>query len=1156
MKVLGIDIGVSSIGWAIIEDDELKDCGVRIFNQIEVNAKANRRIARGTRVRLRRRKGRMNIIKSILCGAFNLNLDDYISESGNLPKAFSPNAISGKSGKSPYFLRDKALREKLEIEEFVRIILHIAKHRGYGNKHAKESNNKDDKQEGEIKKALQEMGKRFEQCNYETIGQFLYREFECNKKAVRNKAKEVEKSQKSESDDESKKQSKKQPTYNQILKQEWLKDELKIIFDKQKDFGFNFEKLNTNELLEKIFYQRPLRDFSAKVGECTFEEKEKRACKASISAIEFIALGKIINTLQNITNKTGEVFDNQDKILKQCTDEVLQNGKLSYKKFREIIKLDSTIRFNDKKLQYGKNNENKVQIIESKEITKLKKELGKDKYIAMLKNQQSSLDEFKKDITQKIINTLQNITNKTGEVFDNQDEILKQCTDEVLQNGKLSYKKLREIIKLDSRFPFSDDKLKYGEEDNESSVKIIESKEITELKNALGKDEYIAMLEQQRDLLNKIATEITLTKDRVKLKEKLEKYNADSKILTDEQIEKLSNLSFKHHIRLSFKALNKILPFMQSGKRYDEACALADLKEHKKAIEKSKFLPPFEEFATETNNAVVCRAVAQYRKIINALIKKYGAFHKINIELAREIGISQKEREKIENEQEENQKRKKDAQKQCEDWGIEPNDKNILKMRLFIEQDEFCVYSGKKITREHLIDSTALQIDHIYPYSRSFDDSYMNKVLVFTKYNQEKKNKTPFEAFGENKEQWNNIVALITKLPKQKQRRISNKKFKDKNLDEKFGENFISRNLNDTRYIAKLIKNYTESCLEMLPIENKKKHIMTTNGFLTATMRHYIGFDEETQKQANIFIKDRDNHLHHAIDAIIIAYMNESIVQRFANFKKEREELKKAQEYATAQEYADELKKHKKEAFKLPISHKNIEEKIKHIFVSKPPRKRTYGALHKETYRNKDKFEKDYGGEQGIDKALELGKIRKVKGKLVNNGEMVRVDIFRDKKGNFYGVPIYTMDFALGKLPNKAVVSRKDNGVIKDWIEMDSNYKFRFSLYKDDVVEIQKKKMEKPIKCYYTGFDAEGARIVVEKPNRDISNLSDDEKEVYTGVKIGKKKDMAKGRSRIKTLKIFKKYQIDVLGKTCTLIPEEKRQLISWKNLNNHKKNV
>ncbi|WP_301204238.1 hypothetical protein, partial [Helicobacter japonicus] len=93
MKILSFDIGITSIGWAFVEGEELRDCGVRIFTKAE-NPKngdslaAPRREARSTRRRLARRKARLNAIKRLLCKEFGLNLSDYFANDGELPKAY------------------------------------------------------------------------------------------------------------------------------------------------------------------------------------------------------------------------------------------------------------------------------------------------------------------------------------------------------------------------------------------------------------------------------------------------------------------------------------------------------------------------------------------------------------------------------------------------------------------------------------------------------------------------------------------------------------------------------------------------------------------------------------------------------------------------------------------------------------------------------------------------------------------------------------------------------------------------------------------------------------------------------------------------------------------------------------------------------------
>ncbi|WP_304421943.1 type II CRISPR RNA-guided endonuclease Cas9 [Helicobacter rodentium] len=1000
MKILSFDIGVTSIGWAFVEGEELKDCGVRIFTKAE-NPKdgdslaAPRREARSTRRRLARRKARLNTIKRLLCKEFGLNLSDYLANDGELPKAYE----TTKDTKSPYELRTLALDQKLEPKELARVILHIAKHRGYGNKHAKTGSDKDS---GKVLSAIKVNEATMNAKRYKSVGEYLYKEF-YQKERYEKKGNTPTK--------EFKNVRNKGENYEHCVAQEQVKAELKLIFTKQREFGATFSENFESQILETAFYQRDLKSFADKVGECVFYRGENRAPKDSLSAMEFVALTRIINTLKNLEEKS-------------------------------------------KNLGIGET-------------------YGKDKI----------------------------------------QEILKV----VLDKGEMSYKKLREILHLDERILFAkDSKLDYTKEVQEAEkAKFIELKNLKAFKKAMGGD----FGKFAREELDNIATEITLIKSKENLAKKLQNYPALSK----EQVEALSNLNFAKHIDLSLKALHKILPFMREGLRYDEAVQKAGLQEHKKHLQKGEFLIPLKEYEPYLANPVVARALSEYRKVLNALLRKYGAVHKIHLEFTREAKLSAEERQKYEKEQKEHFEANQNAIKQCEILGLPLNGANILKMKLWIEQGECCVYSGDKITESDLKDSNALQIDHIYPYSRSFDDSYMNKVLVFSKENQNKLDKTPYEAFGDDKEKWDRILSFSAKLPKQKQRRISNTNFKDKE------GGFLARNLNDTGYIARLASQWSKDCLEFLPLsENEvsiagekgsKKHIEVISGSLTATLRHYWGLGD----------KDRNNHLHHAVDAIILAYANAKTIQAFADFRKNQEQ-NKAKFYAkqiAESEYEEQKAFHKAQ---VKVFRQRVEEKINEIFVSKPPKKRARGALHEETFYSfeDEKLLKSYGGKQGIEKAISLGKIRQVGTKIVKNGAMVRVDIFKDKKGKFYGVPIYTMDFALGILPNKAVAIGKDkDGVIKDWIEMDSNYDFCFSLFKDDLILVQKKEMEKAELCYFVSFGVSTASIQVEKHNNKFEGLSENEKILYSNAT---QKEVAGKSIGIQNLKIFEKWQVSPLG--------------------------
>lgn len=177
-----------------------------------------------------------------------------------------------------------------------------------------------------------------------------------------------------------------------------------------------------------------------------------------------------------------------------------------------------------------------------------------------------------------------------------------------------------------------------------------------------------------------------MSKDTNLLRQKLREIGLDK--FDDETLNSILNLKYAHFINLSFKALQKILPCMKDGFRYDEACIQAGLS-IKSNLNKSDFLPPFIDtpYSDQLTNPVVSRAVREYRKVVNSIVKKHGKFHKIHIELAREIGKTFEERKKIETEQANNHKLNNEAMIFCQEIGLNPySNQNILKIKLWREQ--------------------------------------------------------------------------------------------------------------------------------------------------------------------------------------------------------------------------------------------------------------------------------------------------------------------------------------------------------------------------------------------------------------------------------------------------------------------------------------
>ena len=241
----------------------------------------------------------------------------------------------------------------------------------------------------------------------------------------------------------------------------------------------------------------------------------------------------------------------------------------------------------------------------------------------------------------------------------------------------------------------------------------------------------------------------------------------DSRFDDSNFVENLPN--FKDHLMLSTDIIRKLIPIMLEGITYDKAMDKIGYNHsnlYKDTIKEDLLVPVY--VSKNITNQRVIRSLTQARKVINAIIKKYGSPKIINIETARELAKTQKERRIIEKNQQDKQYENERIKKHLVELELFSDESKItgndlLKYKLWQEQKEFCGYSMKKIKLEDLFSNNIVQIDHILPYSRTYNDNYLNKTLVYTKYNQDKGNKTPYEWFGKT-DKWQEYEAFINSL--------------------------------------------------------------------------------------------------------------------------------------------------------------------------------------------------------------------------------------------------------------------------------------------------------------------------------------------------------------------------------------------------------
>ncbi len=354
--------------------------------------------------------------------------------------------------------------------------------------------------------------------------------------------------------------------------------------------------------------------------------------------------------------------------------------------------------------------------------------------------------------------------------------------------------------------------------------------------------------------------------------EELEAYLAEKWKLKEEMIEALEKVDLPSgYMSFSKKALLKIIPLLVEGKNEFDAVTELYPNWRETKLDYNEKLPQLS--PGDIRNPIVYRALTEVRKVINAIIRKYGRPDTIYVELAREMKGNADDRKDAFFKMRDNEKENEKAKKIIKDYVEYPRMKDVVKYKLWRDQEGICVYSGKAIPQESIF-TNDIEVDHILPYSRSLDDSYMNKVVCWVKANRDKGNRTPREWLKGNEVKWEKMLqrnASFEKMPRNKKR-----KFKQKEImiskDEKgkiVVDTFIQRQLNDTRYISRLVVSYLQT---LFPIEEQKKRktVQATRGQLTGELRRQWQLNRILNPLA-ANIKSREDHRHHAVDAIVIA---------------------------------------------------------------------------------------------------------------------------------------------------------------------------------------------------------------------------------------------------------------------------------------------
>lgn len=419
---------------------------------------------------------------------------------------------------------------------------------------------------------------------------------------------------------------------------------------------------------------------------------------------------------------------------------------------------------------------------------------------------------------------------------------------------------------------------------------------------------------------------------------------------------------------LSVKALDKLIPFLEQGMLYNEACTAAGYNFKNDETSKRKYLPANEKEAPELGdirNPVVRRAVSQTIKVINAIIREYGESPTlVNIELARELSKTKKDRDKIEKNQKDNRSRNEAIIEELKTTYhiLQPTGQNIVKYKLWKEQDGICPYSLKSISLDKLFDVGYTDIDHIIPYSISFDDTYNNKVLVLSSENRQKGNRLPMEYLQGKKRDDFWLWVDNSNLRSRKKKNLLKEELTEEDLS-----GFKQRNLQDTQYISRFLLNYLKKYLELQPNRSgAKKTIKSINGAATSYVRKRWGINKIRE----------DGDMHHAVDAVVIGCITNSMIKKISEYSKYRElefvdqrtneifdiDIKTGElvnKFPMPYDwFRDELMMRisndpARVLHEKPLPNYATDEEVAPIFVSRMQKRKISGSAHKETIRHK-----------------------------------------------------------------------------------------------------------------------------------------------------------------------------------------------------------
>ncbi len=962
-KILGLDLGTNSIGWAVVNEAENENemssivkLGVRV-NPLTVDEQQNfekgkpittnadRTLKRGMRRNLQRYKLRREHLVETLKSYGFISDDTVLAETGN------------RSTFETYRLRAKAATECITLEEFARVLLMINKKRGY-----KSSRKAKNEEEGQLIDGM-EVAKRLYDENL-TPGQLMLQLLEAGKK---NMPDFYRSDLQAEFDHiwEFQKQfypdiltdALKQELNNKNEKQTWAicATPFNIVGIKRETKGEELKKENCRWRVNSLSQQMDLeqlavvlqkvngqmKNSSGYLGTISDRSKELYFNKQTVGQFQMEQLDK--NPNYSLRNQVFYRQDYLDEFEKLWETQAQFHPELTPERKKAVR--DIAI-FYQRPLKSCKGLINYCEL-ESRQIDIIVEGKKKTKTVGCRVCPKSSplFQEFKiwqilnnVMLTGKIKQTVTRDLFGTTTAADYGKRPLTQEEKETLF-AELNIKdKLSKTEALKLLFTnWKDLDLNFKDlEGNRTNSALFKAYQTIIAMSGHGEHDFAKMKEKDvMEIVKAVFQTLGIRTDILQFDPTLEgdafekqpfyrfwhllySYEGDkSKIGNESLIRKLekdygfgeyapivANVVFQpDYGSLSTKAMRKILPYMKEGTEYSVACEYAGYRHSKRSLTREELdnkelkdrldiLP-----RNSLRNPVVEKILNQMINVVNQVVETYGKPDEIRIELARELKKSAKEREELSKAINKNTAEHEEYRKILQsEFGIQNVSRtDITRYKLYKELEKNgykTLYSGTYIPREKLF-SKEFDIEHIIPQAKLFDDSFSNKTLEARSVNLEKSNSTAYDyVLSKDRSGAEDYKARVESLFKDGV--ISKTKYKKLLMrEEDIPSGFIERDLRDTQYIAKKAREILESLV---------REVVATTGSITDRLRDdwqlvdvmkELNFEKYNRLGLTEVIEDKDgrrlyrikdwtkrnDHRHHAMDALTIAFTKRSYIQ-------------------------------------------------------------------------------------------------------------------------------------------------------------------------------------------------------------------------------------------------------------------------------------